>query len=80
MKILSICCEETLENVRVNIGGAFIWVAVDETTDFVGCFIANLVGGKLYIEVSSNPYLICSIPLLQHLKCCCLPEFTRRMC
>jgi hypothetical protein len=37
-----------------------MWVAVDETTDSVGHFIANLVAGKLDIEVPSNPYLICS--------------------
>jgi hypothetical protein len=33
---------------------------VDETTDSVGRFIANLVTGKLDIEVPSNPHLICS--------------------
>jgi hypothetical protein len=31
---------------------------VDETTDSVGRFIANLVAGKLDIEVSSHPHLI----------------------
>jgi hypothetical protein len=57
---LPICYEETLENVRCNIGDAFIWVAVDETMDSVGRFIANIVAGKLDIEVPSNSHLICS--------------------
>jgi hypothetical protein len=48
-----------LENIRGNIGDAFIWVAVDETMDSVGCFIAKFVAGKLDIEVPSNPHLIC---------------------
>jgi hypothetical protein len=35
-------------------------LAVDETTHSVGRFIANLVAGKLYNEVPSNPHLISS--------------------
>jgi hypothetical protein len=54
------CYEETLQNVRGNIGDAFIWVAVDETTDSGGRIIANLVAGKSDTEVPSNPHLICS--------------------
>jgi hypothetical protein len=49
-----------LENIKGNIGDAFIWVAVDETMDSVGRFIANIVAGKLDTEVPSNPHLICS--------------------
>jgi hypothetical protein len=45
------------KNRRGNIGDAFIWVAVDETTDSVGRFVANLVTGKLNIEVL---HFICS--------------------
>jgi hypothetical protein len=47
-------------------GDAFIWVAVNETTDSMGCFIANLVAGKLDIEVPYNPHLICS-KVLRHI-------------
>jgi hypothetical protein len=32
--------------MRGHIGDAFIWVAVDETTDFVGPFIAKFVVGN----------------------------------
>jgi hypothetical protein len=47
-----------LENIRGNIRDAFIWVAVDETTDSMSHFIANLLAGNLNIEVPSNPHLI----------------------
>jgi hypothetical protein len=57
---LLIYYEETLENTGGNIGDSFIWVFVDETTDSVGRFTANLVAGKLDIKVPSNPHLICS--------------------
>jgi hypothetical protein len=50
--------EETLENMRGNIGVAFLWVAV-------GCFIENLVAVNLDIEVPSNPHLIC-FKVLRH--------------
>jgi hypothetical protein len=49
-----------LENIRGNVGDAIIWVAVDEKTDSMGRFFANLVAGKLDIEVPSNPHLIFS--------------------
>jgi hypothetical protein len=45
-----------LENIWGNIGDGFIWVFVDKTTDSMGHFIANLVAGKLDIEVPSNPH------------------------
>jgi hypothetical protein len=54
-----ICYEETLENVRSNLGDAFIWVPADETTS-MGRFITNSVAGKLDIEVLPNPHLIFS--------------------
>jgi hypothetical protein len=57
---LPICYEETLENIRGNTGDAFMQVAVYKTMDSVGCFIENLVAGKLDTEVPSNPHLICS--------------------
>jgi hypothetical protein len=56
---LPICYEESWENIRCNIGDAFIWIAVDKTMDSVGRFVANLVAGNLGIEVPSNPHLIC---------------------
>jgi hypothetical protein len=49
-----------LEIISGNIGDASIWVAVDETTDSMGRCIANLVAGKLDIEIFSNSHLICT--------------------
>jgi hypothetical protein len=40
-------------------GDAFIWVAVDQTMDFIRRLIVILVAGKLDTEVPSNPNLIC---------------------
>jgi hypothetical protein len=57
---LPISYKETLENIKGNIGDAFIWVAVDETMDYVGRFVTNHVAGTLGIEVPSTPHLICS--------------------
>jgi hypothetical protein len=65
-KILSTCCEETLEKIRGNMGDALIRVAVDKQR-ILWVTITNLVAGKLHIEVPSNAYLIFSIPLLQDL-------------
>jgi hypothetical protein len=62
---LPICYEETLENIKGNIGDAVIWVAADEKNS-VGCFIKNLVAGKLVTSVPSNPRLICS-EVLHHI-------------
>jgi hypothetical protein len=73
---LPICYVETLENISGNIGDAFIWVAVDETTDSVGRFIANFVGGKLDIKVPSNPHLFCS-NVLHHISHFTLARFTK---
>jgi hypothetical protein len=58
-----------LENINGNIGDALICVAVDRTMDSMDHFIANLVVGKLDIEVPSNPHTctIQIIPLLQDL-------------
>jgi hypothetical protein len=46
--------------MRDNMAYVFIWVAVDETTDYVGRFIVNILPGKLDTEVQSNPQSICS--------------------
>jgi hypothetical protein len=72
-KHLPTCYEETLEDTKGNTGDAFIWVAVDKT-DSMGCFITNLVAGKLGIEVPSNPHLICS-KVLHHTNYCAIARF-----
>jgi hypothetical protein len=38
-RYLPMSYKESLENIRGNLGDAFIWVAVEETTNCVGRFI-----------------------------------------
>lgn len=45
--------------MKSNIGDGFILGAVDGT-DSVDRLIANILAGKLDINVPSNPHLICS--------------------
>jgi hypothetical protein len=42
-KYLDACYQETIVNIREEIGDSYIWVAVDETTDALGRFVANLI-------------------------------------
>jgi hypothetical protein len=56
-----------VENIRGNIGDAFIRVSVVETADSMGRFITNLMAGKLNIEIPSNPHFICS-EVLHHIN------------
>lgn len=62
---LNVCYIETLEKIRADIGDSYIWIGVDETTDAVGCYIANLIVGKLDSENPAKPYLIYCKPLEQ---------------
>ena len=55
---LDFCYLEALKSARRYISNHHIWIAVDETTDVCGRFIANLVVGKLDGEEPSKPILI----------------------
>lgn len=48
----------TIEEIRNSIGDNFIWVAVDETTDALGRYVANIVVGKLCSEEPGKPHLL----------------------
>jgi hypothetical protein len=50
---LHACYQETIVNIRQEIGDSYIWVAVDETADVLGRFLVNLIAGKLDPE---GPY------------------------
>ncbi|KAI1694692.1 hypothetical protein DdX_19973 [Ditylenchus destructor] len=43
---LKVCYEETMERIKQDIGESFVWVSVDETTDTLGRFVANLLVGS----------------------------------
>jgi hypothetical protein len=57
---LHACYQETIVNIREEIGESYIWVAVDETTDVLGRFVANLILGKLDPEALSKSFFILS--------------------
>ncbi|KAJ4427020.1 hypothetical protein ANN_26819 [Periplaneta americana] len=62
---LHLCYKEALAYVRRYIGSNYIWIAVNETTDIKGCYVVNLVIGKLDGEISPTPFLISS-KVLEH--------------
>lgn len=51
---------QTLTSIRDDIGESSIWLCVDETTDAMGRYIANLVVGKMDPDVPSLSHLLCS--------------------
>lgn len=51
-------CEKNLEEIRENIGDSRIWLSVDEATDSLGRYIANVVVGKLDPDNVQKGYLI----------------------
>jgi hypothetical protein len=55
---LDACYQETIINIREEIGDSYIWVAVEETIDAFGRFVANLIVGKLDPEAPSRSFLI----------------------
>lgn len=57
---MHLCYDEAMTYVRSDIGNNYIWIAVDETTDGKGRYIANLVIGKLDGKESPTPFLISS--------------------
>ncbi|KAJ4447765.1 hypothetical protein ANN_09773 [Periplaneta americana] len=50
---------ETLASIREDIGDSYIWVSVDETSDPMNRYIANMVVGKLSPNGPSIPHLVC---------------------
>ena len=52
------CYEHALLSIRTEIGSSHIWIAVDESTDVLGRYVANLVVGRLSSNSASKPYII----------------------
>ena len=50
--------QKTMDEIRKDIGGNYIWCSVDETTDSSSCFIVNVMIGKLDPNVPGKPHLI----------------------
>uniref|UniRef100_A0A914I6T0 DUF659 domain-containing protein n=1 Tax=Globodera rostochiensis TaxID=31243 RepID=A0A914I6T0_GLORO len=55
---LKICYKTSIERIKRQIGNSFIWVSVDETTDPLGRYAANLLVGKLDVSGFHPPNLI----------------------
>ena len=49
---------QTLQEIRQDIGDAFIWIAVNETTDSTGRYNANVLVGKLMPDGPGTPHLL----------------------
>ena len=54
------CSYQALDRIRGDIGEAYVWIAVDETTDACGRFTANVIVGKLDKDSPSEGHLIAS--------------------
>uniref|UniRef100_A0A915EFN7 DUF659 domain-containing protein n=1 Tax=Ditylenchus dipsaci TaxID=166011 RepID=A0A915EFN7_9BILA len=50
--------------IKASIGTSYIWASVDETTDMMGRYVANLIVGKLDSQGASRPYLV-SVKMLE---------------
>uniref|UniRef100_A0A183BPS3 DUF659 domain-containing protein n=1 Tax=Globodera pallida TaxID=36090 RepID=A0A183BPS3_GLOPA len=55
---LKICYKNSIERIKRHIGNSFVWVSVDETTDPLGRYAANLLVGKLDVSGFYPPNLI----------------------
>ena len=44
---LSVCYEEALQRIRAEVGGKKIWISIDESTDAMGRYIANVIPGTM---------------------------------
>ncbi|XP_063931091.1 uncharacterized protein LOC135143156 [Zophobas morio] len=52
------CFQDTVERIKTYIRDNDIWISVDETTDSVGRYMANMIIGKLDCEAASVPILL----------------------
>jgi hypothetical protein len=54
--------------MRAEVGTGLVWVAIDETTDAAGKFLANVLVGKLEKDAPSLSHLLASkeLPVTNH--------------
>ncbi|XP_023215156.1 uncharacterized protein LOC111617975 [Centruroides sculpturatus] len=50
--------EDIISRIRDNLKDSYLWFSVDETTDSLGRYVANLIVGKLDADGPSRAYLI----------------------
>lgn len=52
------CYNLAVEKIWKDIGNNYVWILVDETTDVTGCYIANIMVGKLCENQETQPHLL----------------------
>lgn len=52
------CHEDSLNKIRADLSNDYIWISVDETTDTIGRYIANLIVGKMSEYEPTKSYLL----------------------
>lgn len=57
-KYLHSLYDSTMDSIRRDIGGNYVWISVDETTDSCGRYIANFIVGKLCVDEPGRPHLL----------------------
>lgn len=57
---LETCYTEVLERIREECKDVKIWVSIDETTDVMGRYVANVIIGTMEIDQPSKVYLLTS--------------------
>ncbi|KAB0805292.1 hypothetical protein PPYR_02262 [Photinus pyralis] len=68
------CYQNAINIIQADIGQHDIWICVDETTDRMGRFIANLIVGKLSEDSAATPYLLSS-KVLERTNHCTVARF-----
>lgn len=58
MKYLDQCANEVQKEIEKELRGHPLWITVDETTDSVGRYVANVLAGRLDSQMYHPPYLI----------------------
>lgn len=53
-----------MDRIRKTIGKSYVWVSVDETTDSMGRYVANLIVGVLDVAGWTTPFLV-SVKMLE---------------
>lgn len=64
------CYDDVISRIRQNVGDNKIWISIDETTDAVGRFVANVIVGILSSDKPNKTFLLTSevIERVDHLN------------
>ena len=52
------CYNKTINVIRAKLDKKKIWVSIDETTDSLGCYVANVIVGEMNEENSGDIFLL----------------------